>query len=121
MQLTLMNSRAIALIAGERDRWPLAGDQFFVDISLAEENVPPGTRLTLGAAVVEVTDVPHTGCSKFVSRFGIDAMKFVNSPTGRALGLRGINARVVRAGVVRVGDPIRKIPGDAAGSQSSLI
>jgi hypothetical protein len=35
-------------------------------------------------------------------------MKFVNSPVGRELNLRGVNARVVRAGTIRVGDIARK-------------
>jgi len=97
MQLNVMNSRAIALIAQAPDRWPLAGDQLYVDLDLSTSNLPPGTRLTVGSAVIEVTAEPHTGCSKFVSRFGVDAAKFVNSPTGRALNLRGINARIVQA------------------------
>jgi MOSC domain-containing protein YiiM len=109
MQLTIMNSRAIALIAQQKERWALAGDQFFVDLSLAGDNLPPGTRLRLGNALIEITDVPHTGCGKFVSRFGVDATKFVNSPAGRELGLRGINARIIEPGTVRVGGRIAKI------------
>jgi hypothetical protein len=109
MQITIMSSRVIALVAQSKDRWPIAGDQLFVDMDLSEANLPPGTRLALGAAIVEVTDQPHTGCSKFVERFGLDAMKFVNSPGGRALNLRGINAKVVRGGVIRVGDAVTKV------------
>jgi hypothetical protein len=89
MQLNVMNSRAIALIAQVRSRWPLAGDQLYVDFNLTDENLPPWTRLAIGEAVIQVTDQPHTGCGKFVERFGLDAMKFVNSPLGRELGLRG--------------------------------
>lgn len=107
-QLTIMNARVIALIAQDRARWPLAGDQLYVDLDLADENLPPGTRLEIGDAVVEVSAEPHLGCGKFVARFGVDAMKFVNSPIGRQLHLRGINARVVRAGGVRTGDRARK-------------
>jgi MOSC domain-containing protein YiiM len=109
MQLNIMNSRVIALLAQRRDRWPLAGDQLFVDMDLTADNLPPGTRLTLGSAVIEVTSQPHTGCSKFVERFGVDATKFVNSAERKALNLRGINARVVRRGVIRVGDVLQKI------------
>ena len=105
-QVTLMSARAAALVAGERERWPLAGDQLYVDLDLSGENLPPGTRLGLGSAIVEVTDEPHTGCKKFTERFGLDAMVFVNSPEGRALNLRGINTRVVEAGTVRVGDAV---------------
>ena len=107
-QLTLMNARAAAAIAGGRDRWPLAGDQLYVDFDLSAGNVPPGTRLTVGAAEIEVTDEPHLGCGKFVRRFGVDAQKFVNSVDGRALNCRGINARVVSPGTVHTGDTIRK-------------
>ena len=108
MQLTLMNSRTISLLAGSRDRWALAGDQFYVDLDLSRENLPAGTRLVIGSATVEVTDVPHTGCRKFMSRFGTEALKFVNSRRGRELCLRGINARVVMPGCVKTGDMIQK-------------
>ncbi|HWS90399.1 MAG TPA: MOSC domain-containing protein [Pyrinomonadaceae bacterium] len=109
MQLNIMNARAIALLAQGEERWPLAGDQLYLDLDLSGENLPAGTRLALGEAVIEVTAQPHTGCKKFVARFGLEAMKFVNSPVGRGLNLRGINARVVRPGVIRVGDVARKI------------
>ena len=92
MQLNIMNSRVTALVARDRERWPLAGDQLYIDLDLSADNLPPGARLALGSALIEVTDLPHTGCKKFVSRFGVDAMKFVNSTVGRKLNLRGINA-----------------------------
>ena len=120
MQLNLMNARAIALIAGSRDRWPLAGDQLYIDLDLASENLPPGTRLALGTAVIEVTSEPHTGCRKFVQRFGAAAMKFVNSPVGRRHNLRGINARVVQPGRVAVGDVARRIERTATALASTL-
>ena len=109
MQLNLMSSRAVSLIAGARDRWPLAGDQLFLDLDLSAANLPPGTRLALGEAVIEITAEPHTGCGKFAARFGVDAVKFVNSSDGRALNLRGVNARVVTSGRIRVGDRARKV------------
>lgn len=108
-QLTLMNSRAAALVAGSRPRWAMAGDQLFVDLDLSRANLPPGTRLSLGSAVIEVTAIPHTGCGKFSRRFGLDALKLVNSPAGRELNLRGINARVLEAGTVSTGDRIAKL------------
>jgi MOSC domain-containing protein YiiM len=107
-QLTLMNARAAALIARKREHWPLAGDQLYVDFDLSEDHLPPGTRLEIGSAVVEVTAEDHLGCGKFTRRFGVDAMKFVNSTVGRELNLRGINAKIVTAGIVRTGDLIRR-------------
>ena len=109
MQLNLMNSRVIALVAGSRDRWALAGDQLFVDLDLSKENLPAGTRLAMGSAIVEVTPIPHLGCKKFVARFGLEAMKFVNSRRGKKLCLRGINARVVKPGRVSTGDRVRRM------------
>ncbi|HTV00953.1 MAG TPA: MOSC domain-containing protein [Luteitalea sp.] len=106
MQLTLMSTRAIAAITPDEDRWPLAGDQMFVDLDLTEEHLPPGTRLHIGDAIVVVTTQPHTGCGKFVERFGVDAMKWVNSAEGRHLHLRGIYVRVVQEGRIRRGDHI---------------
>jgi hypothetical protein len=110
-QITVMNSRAIALIARTKERWPLAGDQLFVDMDLGITNLPAGTRIAIGSAIIEVTPAPHTGCQKFLARFGLDAHKFVNSPLGRQLNLRGINARVIRAGTIRVGDLAKKLGG----------
>jgi MOSC domain-containing protein YiiM len=108
-QLTLMNARVIALLAQTRDRWSLAGDQLYVDLDLSVDNLPAGTRLVLGTAVIEVTALPHTGCKKFMARFGLDALQFVNSPVGKQLRLRGLNARVVQAGVIRAGDWVKKL------------
>ena len=108
-QLTLMNARAAEVITGSKDRWPLAGDQLYVDLDLSIENLPAGTRLAVGDAVVEVTPEPHTGCAKFSARFGTEALKFVNKPPGRELRLRGVNARVVSPGPVRTGDTISKL------------
>lgn len=108
-QLTLMNARLAQVVAGSRERWPLAGDQLYVDFDLSVDNVPAGTRLAIGEAVIELTEVPHTGCAKFSARFGTDALKFVNKGPGRDLRLRGANARVVTPGTVRVSDAVTKL------------
>ena len=109
MQINIMNSRVTALVAQEKDRWQLAGDQLYIDMDLSKENLPAGARLQVGTAVLEVSPLPHTGCHKFVARFGLDAMKFVNSTVGKELCLRGINAKVVQGGVVKVGQVAKKI------------
>jgi len=108
-QLTVMNSRTIALLAQDRARWPLAGDQLYVDLDLSLVNLPAGTRLAVGDAVIEVSAEPHTPCRKFRARYGLDALRFVGSKVGQELQLRGINARIVAAGDARVGDTIRKL------------
>lgn len=109
MQINIMNVRVTALVAQERERWSLAGDQLYIDMDLSKENLPAGSRIQVGSAVLEVSPLPHTGCAKFVSRFGVDAMKFVNSDVGKELCLRGINAKVVQAGMVMVGQTAKKI------------
>jgi hypothetical protein len=108
-QLNIMNARAAALVAQDENRWKLAGDQLFIDLDLSDENLSPGTRLEIGSATIEVTPPPHNGCKKFVARFGLDAMKFVNSPVGKQLHLRGVCAKVVKAGVIRAGDFVKKV------------
>jgi hypothetical protein len=104
--LTLTSSRLIGLLARTRERWPLAGDQLYVDFDLCAEHLPPGTRLAIGSAVIEISPEPHAPCRKFRDRYGADALRFVASPAGRELNLRGVKASVVTGGVVRVGDAV---------------
>ncbi|MCY4036265.1 MAG: MOSC domain-containing protein [bacterium] len=108
-QLNIMNARAAAAVAGPIERWALAGDQLYIDLDLSGETLPPGTRLALGEAVIQITAEPHTGCGKFSARFGVAALRFVNSPAGRALNLRGVNARVARPGTIRTGDTVTRL------------
>ncbi len=109
MQITIMNSRVANLVAQDRSRWQLAGDQLFADFDLSKANMPPGTRISIGAAILEATDQPHTGCEKFAARFGVDALKLISSPTGKELQLRGINLKVVQSGEIKPGDQIKKL------------
>jgi hypothetical protein len=105
-QITVMNVRVAELVAGGRERMPLAGDQLYVDFDLSIEHLPAGRVIQVGDVVLEVSESPHLGCAKFVARFGADAMRFVNSAEGRQLRLRGANMRVLTPGTVRVGDPV---------------
>jgi MOSC domain-containing protein YiiM len=115
-QVTVMNARVAELVAGGADRMPLAGDQLYVDLDLSVDNLPAGSLLAVGQAVLQVSQAPHLGCAKFVERFGAEAMRFVNSRTGRQLRLRGMNTRVVRPGLVRPGDLAAKFPAGPATS-----
>ena len=112
-QVTMMSARAAALVAASASpgAGSLAGDQLYVDLDLSERNLPPGARIAVGEAMLEVSALPHTGCGKFARRFGVEALKFVNSKTGRALRLRGLNARVVEPGAIRPGDAVRRLGG----------
>ena len=108
-QLTLASTRLLELIA-EPERWPLAGDNLLVDMGLDMEGLPIGSRLAIGNdVVVQISEIPHTGCAKFSARFGSDALKFINSPEGRRLRLRGVNAHVIEPGTVSTGDAIRRL------------
>lgn len=109
MQLNLMNARVIALLADVPEQKAMAGDQFYIDLDLSLENLPPGTRLSIGTGVIEVTAVPHRGCAKFRKRYGQDAERFVNSTIGKQLNLRGINAKIIQGGVVRTGDAVTRL------------
>jgi len=110
-QLTVMSIRVLAAIEPDRERWPLAGDQLYVDLDLSVEHLPAGSHLAIGPAVIEVSETPHTGCAKFSARFGSDALRWINSPVGRAHRMRGMNAKVVLAGTIRTGDTIRRLTG----------
>ena len=112
-QITIMNSRVIALLAPEEQRWPLAGDQLYVDFDLSASNIPPGTQLAIGSAVLEVTAQPHAGCKKFAERFGVPCVEFINSPEQKEMQLRGINSKVIQPGVIRVGDVVKKMATNA--------
>ena len=107
-QLTVMSTRVLAAIEPDPARWPLAGDQLYVDLDLSEANLPAGTRLAVGSAIIEVSETPHTGCAKFSARFGSDALRWITSAEGRVERRRGLNSRIVRAGTVRIGDAIRR-------------
>ncbi len=109
VQICIMNARCIELIAQKRDNWAPAGDNLFIDMDLTPDNTPPGTRLSIGTATIEITVVPHNGCAKFISRYGYDACMFVNTGEGKRMRLRGIYARVVTNGTVTVDDKVSKI------------
>ncbi len=109
MQIAIMNSRIIHLIAQDQSRWPLAGDQLFIDLDLSDENLPPGQQISIGTAILEVTAIPHNGCAKFAERFGADAARFVNSAEGRQFHQRGINTQIVQHGSICVGDTVSKL------------
>lgn len=109
VQIAIINARLIDLLAGSFERWELAGDNLYVDLDLRRDNLAPGQRLQIGECVLEITNEEHKGCDKFRDRFGMDAVRFVNSPLGKQLRLRGIYAKVIQAGIVRVGDTIQKL------------
>ncbi len=110
-QIAVMNSRFLSLIAQSEQRWELVGDQLIVDLDLSMENLPPGTQLAIGSAVLEIQEKPHTGCAKFSARFGLDALQFISTPSGRELRLRGVYARIVQSGTARAGDTVTKLSG----------
>lgn len=108
-QITLMNSRVIQLLSGDKENWQWAGDQLFVDMDLSIDNLPPHSRIQVGSAILEISAKPHTGCKKFSGRFGVEALAFISAPLGKALRMRGVNAKVIQAGEIKVGDAVKKL------------
>lgn len=108
-QVSLMNARLLRLIARDEERMSLAGDNLIVDLDLSETNIRAGQKLMIGEALLEVTDLAHTGCDKFAERFGPDAVRYINATERKSLHLRGLYARVLKAGTVRVGDVVQKV------------
>jgi hypothetical protein len=109
MQVAIMNSRVIQAIEPDKSRWSMAGDQLFLDLDLSAENLPIGQQIAIGNVILEVSEMPHNGCGKFTERFGSAATHFVNSKEGRANRRRGVNARVVQGGTLRMGDKVTKL------------
>lgn len=110
-QVTLMNAAVTELVAAGRQPLHEAGDNILVDFDISVDHLPPGTRVRIGEAVLEISAAPHTGCSRFAARFGQDALRWANWRHWRERRLRGVNCRVVEGGVVRVGDPVERLPG----------
>lgn len=108
-QVTIINSRALDLMAQSEDRWQLSGDQLVVDMDITMENLPAGTQLSIGSAVIEISEKPHTGCVKFADRYGKDALRFVSTPMGMDMRLRGVNTHVVQSGTICAGDTVEKV------------
>lgn len=108
-QITLMSTRVIQLLSGDKENWQWAGDQLYIDMDLSIDNLPPGSRIQIGSAILEISAKPHTGCKKFSGRFGIEALEFISTPLGKALRMRGVNAKVVQAGQIKVGDVVKKL------------
>jgi hypothetical protein len=108
-QITLMNSRVIQLLAGDKENWQWAGDQLYVDMDISIDNLPPHSRIQIGSVILEISAKPHTGCKKFSGRFGIEALEFISTPLGKALRMRGVNAKVIQGGEIKVGDVVKKL------------
>lgn len=104
-QIAVMQADVARLIANGQPL-ELFGDQLFLELDLSVDNLPPGSRLRVGGATVEVTPMPHNGCRKFRARFGPDAVELVSDPQLRHRNLRGIYLRVVEPGDVAIGDSV---------------
>ena len=109
VQITIMNSRCLELISSSPSQWPLAGDNLIADLDLGVHNLKPGQKLSVGTTILEITAVPHTGCDNFKVRFGLDSLKFVSTKAGKELRLRGIYARIIQDGEIRIGDRLKKV------------
>jgi MOSC domain-containing protein YiiM len=109
VQVSLTNLAVMQCFADETGRSPFdCGDNLYTHLSLTETNLPVGQRLRIGAAVLEVSDVENDACGKFAQRFGASAFQYIRAPQNRHLRLRGIFCRILRGGVIRVGELITK-------------
>jgi MOSC domain-containing protein YiiM len=106
MQLAVMQQDLAELIANGQPL-SLFGDNLFVDLDLSAANLPFGSQIRVGSAIVEMTPEPHDGCHKFAGRFGNDALRFVATKATRAENRRGVYWTTIEAGEVAVGDELR--------------
>ncbi|PXF46048.1 hypothetical protein BWQ96_04223 [Gracilariopsis chorda] len=111
-QICVMSEAVIRAITNgdDKDEWAAAGDNLFVDLDLGKHNLKVGDRVQVGDRVLlEVSSKPHTGCIKFSTRFGQDALKAVSVPLAKERRLRGIYFFVVKGGEIKAGDKIKKL------------
>jgi MOSC domain-containing protein YiiM len=107
-QVSLINVHVLrSLCDGDESRMPLSGDNLHVDLELSEANLPVGTLLAIGTALLRVSPVPHRPCGSFVKRYGATAAKKVARATRIGRRGRGVLCEVVRGGVIANGDEIR--------------
>lgn len=109
IQISVLPKRVADLCWRNRDVSPHPGDTLIADLDMTSANMPVGTRLQVGSAVIEVSDVFNNGCAKWYAQYGADSVKWINHRPHRPLRLRGILCRVVVDGEIRKSDLIEKL------------
>ncbi|MFT5632095.1 MAG: hypothetical protein ACI9HB_003282 [Gammaproteobacteria bacterium] len=109
IQVSILSKRVMDLCWRDRENTHHPGDTMIVDMDLGVENLPNGTRLGIGSAVVEVSDKFNTACIKWQGRYGAESLRWLNLRKNRDYRLRGILCRIVQDGVVRLGDELARV------------
>lgn len=109
IQVSILPRRVLDLVWRDRDGTPHPGDTVIADLDTTEANLPVGTLLQAGTALLRVSDLFNDGCVKWKVRYGRDAKDWIVQPGHEPLRLRGVLCAVERDGVMRVGDRLRKV------------
>lgn len=104
-QVSLLPSRVMDIAWQNRDTAPHPGDPIVADLDMTEANLPVGTLIGVGSAVLRVSDVPNLGCVKWKVRYGSDALAWVAADP--ALRLRGVLCSVEQDGEVTLNDRLQ--------------
>jgi hypothetical protein len=108
-QVSIMSWQVLDLVWRDRDRVAHPGDNIAVDMNLTAHNLPVGTLLAAGTAILRVSDEPNDGCVKWKVRSGRAAYDWSTRDDHLPLRLRGVYCSVEQDGEMHLGDTLRRL------------